>query len=121
MDVEFIYDTINKRHSIEIQGEQAVVARFLSAELEVKSRNTSAIEALILELSQHDEKQLRFVEWTLDFDNEEVRVRHNSLFHNEADHPEFGAGSADWQLATECGKEDMIALLVNWVEFVSND
>ena len=118
MDVEFVYDTKNKRHSVDMTGEHALVAQFLNAEVEVAQKDPSAILALLQTLESREQTLLPFVEWTMEVEDDDLRILHNALYQSNHEHSDFAPSSADWQLSVECGKQDMIDLLTSWAEFV---
>ena len=121
MDVEYIYDSQNKNHQIDIIGEHSTIGRFLSCELQVHREDVSAIESFITQLKQSKTQQVNFVEWTVEVEKDELKIFHNSILSGSETQTEFDIGSADWQLSSECGKEDLILVLENWADFVKND
>jgi len=129
MDVEYIYDTSSKQHQIDIIGEHSTIGRFLSTELDVHKEDATAIESFIDKLSCNNTHQVQFVEWTVEIDKDELKITHNSVLNHSflkpdvevGSEPEFEVGSADWQLSSECGRQDLILVLENWADFVKND
>mgnify|MGYP000430150124 FL=1 len=121
MDVEFVYDTRNKRHSVDMTGEHALVAQFLNTELDVSRKDPAAISRLLHTLESQDTGLIRFVEWTLELKEDDVRICHNAHYLADESHPEFAPNSADWQVHVQCGRQDMIELLASWAEFVRDE
>ena len=121
MDVEFIYNTQTRSHTIEIEGEHACIAAFLNSEFKVSKGDTSEIETFLSQLEKSEVTRFKFIEWTVDVDADEIQVIHNSEFLDGVDALDSEGVNEFVRLSTSCGKVDMMALLVNWADFVANE
>ena len=118
MDVDFIYDSNTGTHSVEIEGDQSVIARCLNGEFPGLREDSSELFSFVQQLREPTASQIRLWEWTIELEPEEVRIVHNSLYLNEELILEPDMSSDGWQWQTECGRDDLLLVLENWLEFV---
>lgn len=126
MDVDFIYDTDNKIHTIEFDGDHRALANFLNTEMAPTNKDTSQLNTLITLLETHDGSQV-YSEWTLSFDQHEVMIVHNTHLvegqnnkASEADSVHTDLNDMSWEYEYACGKLDLNAVLLDWVDFIQS-
>ena len=116
MDVDYIYNSIDRLHQIELSGEHIALAAFLNSEFKAKRHQTEKLQSFVdaIELGQ---KHFEFTEWVVEIDSEEVLIKHISLFQDSNDnHDDYNVMA--WELQSECGYFDLLALLVGWLDFI---
>lgn len=119
MDFDFIYDYSNKKHLVNVVGEHGPLGQFLNSELANGGNLVANIQVLIDELENNPVLEKSYIEWNLELDEEDVRIFH----HNQVDaglELEEGNNLLEWQFEVQCGKGDLIALLLSWLDFIEN-
>lgn len=122
MDYEFIFDTNTKIHSVEVAGEQFAVGRFLNTEFVVDDNSVEQLNDLITLLETTTEGVTEFIEWSIEIDRDDLVITHSSQLETKSEKEnaaqlEQDLSDLEWDFQTECGKADLIELLVAWVDF----
>lgn len=114
MDVDFIYDTETRVHSIELDGEHKALANFLNNEFSPNRKDTQRLSEFVTALEQtHGE--ICFSEWTIQLEAEEVQVMNNIQPDQKTD-AEYHL--MEWEYQFDCGKLDLLAILLDWIDFI---
>lgn len=116
MDFEFIYDYKSKRYSVGVAGEQAALGEFLTIETNGSENGQGFIEDLLHKLELGKDLHLMLQQWTIDVVHGDVTVTHHSLISSDIDQDIEPLN--DWQLRSECGVEDFIELVSQWLDFL---
>ena len=126
MDVDFIYDTDNKIHTIEFDGDHRALANFLNTEIAPTDKDVSRLNSLVTLLEKHNGSQV-YSEWTLSFDQHEVMIVHNTRYgqglsdqQSQTDSVHSDLNDMSWEYEYACGKLDLNAVLMDWVDFIQN-
>lgn len=120
MDFNFIYDYESKQHSVVVEGELSPIGRFLSNEFgsEVSVRKLNDLLTAIDDLGT---PIIKFTEWTISVEAEELDVTHNSLFNEDSESSVAECDSIlDWEQKARCGKSDFVELISAWIDFISS-
>lgn len=117
MDVDFIYDTDNRIHYIEFDGEHKALANFLNSEFHPQKRETTPLQGFVdqLESSQGD---VVFSEWAVSFDKDEVTITNNAIKSQTVNTGDDSYHAMEWEYQYACGKLDLLAVLMDWIDFI---
>jgi len=139
MDYEFIFDTNTKVHSVAVAGEQFAVGRFLNTEFSedtdtlaqstvnkspVKKNTVEQLNELIDKLDVSTDGVIQFTEWCIEIDSDDLSIFHSSQLEakteqDKATELEQSLSDVEWDFQSECGKADLIELLISWADFRS--
>lgn len=122
MDVDFVYDTDNKTHIIEFDGEHKALENFLNTEFSATRKDTKDLAELIKLLESPRGTHI-FSEWTISFDEHEVVIANNTKQKPgaiESLSDTFGSelNEMTWEYEYACGKLDLTAVLLDWFDFI---
>lgn len=117
MDVDFIYDTDNRVHYIEFDGEHKALANFLNSEFHPGRYESKSLKEFVerLEAEQGD---ISFSEWTVSFDRNEVSIANNAIKTQANPAHEDTYHVMEWEYQYSCGKLDILAVLMDWIDFI---
>lgn len=124
MDYEFIFDTNTKVHSVAVAGEQFAVGRFLNTEFVLDDNSVEQLNDLIELLETSIEGVVEFTEWSIEIDRDDLTISHSSQLETKSEKEktaqlEQELSDLEWDFQCECGKADLLELLVAWVDFRS--
>lgn len=119
MDFEFTYDYREKRHGVLVLAEHRAIGMCLSQEYAADRANADGLEILLRQLELGQDSRIELTDWVIDIEDEEVLFRHNSLFTDgEAVFEQNMDSYLDWEISASCGKDDVIELIANWLDFI---
>jgi uncharacterized protein YacL (UPF0231 family) len=124
MDYEFILDTNTKAHIVEVTGEQFAVGRFLNTEFGENEGAVKQLNELIDKLELLTDGVIQFTEWCIEIDRDDLTIFHSSQLEAKSEQDkaielEQSLSDVEWDFQSECGKADLIELLISWVDFRS--
>lgn len=122
VDYEFILDTNTKAHIVEVAGEQYAVGRFLNNEFGENEGAVKQLNELIDKLEVSSDGVIQFTEWCIEIDADELTIFHSSQLEakseqDKATEIEQSLSDVEWDFQSECGKADLIELLISWADF----
>lgn len=122
MDYEFILDTNPKIHTVEVAGEQFAIGRFLNTEFGDVSSAPEKLNDLVDVLEAKKDGVIQFTEWCIEVDNDELTIIHASQLETKTEQDkltesEQSLSDVEWDFQSECGKADLIELLIAWSDF----
>lgn len=122
MDYEFILDTHTKIHTVDVVGEQFAVGRFLNNEFGDVSNAPEKLNDLVDELEAKKEGVIQFTQWCIEVDNDELTIIHVSQLETKSEQDKLTESEQDlsdveWDFQSECGKADLVELLIAWSDF----
>lgn len=129
MDYEFIFDTNTKTHSVAVVGEQFAVGRFLNTEFSentgIENQGTvKQLNDLVDKLESSIDGVIEFTEWCIEIDTDDLTIFHSSQLETKSEQDkvtelEQSLSDVEWDFQSECGKVDLIELLISWADFRS--
>ena len=117
MDVDFIYDTENRIHYIEFDGDHKALANFLNSEFHPQRYEWEPLQNFVTEL-EGQQGDLVFSEWTVSFDRNEVHIMNNEVKSEAMTTNDESYYAMEWEYQYECGKLDLVAVLLDWIDFI---
>ncbi|MDX3772503.1 YacL family protein [Chromatiaceae bacterium AAb-1] len=130
MEYEFIYDSRKQQCSMRLSGEHEALSRFLLDELTVSTGGSQLLIKQLESLPPYQNWEYQGREFSLQLEQREVRVSHNSLFftddselsERQRNKLEGDDLHPDQQgLYSECGMEDLLVLLHAWQQFLEEN
>lgn len=127
MEYDFVFDQRKQQCSMRLAGEQEALARFLLDELPVTSAACRQLLQQLQTLKPYQNWEYQGREFSLLLEQGEIQVQHNSLlFSGEHELPERLHQKLEGNdlhfdqqgLHSECGLEDLLALLADWQQFL---
>lgn len=123
MDYEFVFDTNTKVHTVAVVGEQYAVGRFLNTEFDDNNTLLSGLQQLIDKLESSGSEVLEFTEWCIEIEGDDLKIYHSSQLETKSEQDkitelEQDVSDIEWDFQSECGKADLIELLLAWSDFI---
>ncbi len=120
MEHDFIYLPDSRRYLMRLPPEQHALQCFLLEEFGLYASAYQPLLTRLCALTRYDEYQFDGREYSLRVEQMEVRVLHQSIGQLFDDERELDPDltTDDSNLHSECGLEDLIALLKAWQQFL---
>ncbi len=120
MEHDFIYLPDSRRYLMRLPPEQHALQCFLLEEFGLYASAYQPLLSRLITLTRYDEFQFDGREYSLRVEQMEVRVLHQSIGQQFDDERELDPDltTDDSNLRSECGLEDLIALLKAWQQFL---
>lgn len=117
MNYEFCFNSKNRHFSCEVEGELVALGDFLTTETALVQEPLNFVKTLMENIQSNTSQEMRFTEWLIKTDNEDIECFHNILLSTAELEGELG----DWNHFAQCGKEDLLELLSAWYLFIKTE
>ncbi|MGL4828249.1 MAG: YacL family protein [Vibrio sp.] len=120
MEFEFIKNTLLGEYSVRCSMEHQIVGRWLQEEIGQDQAKLSQVLALIEQAVKSPAQEFLWAgrEISLMVQGDEVQVQDNALAYDAEHELESDFFLYDSESVAACGREDFIALLIQWQNFV---
>ncbi|ENM5933880.1 YacL family protein [Vibrio mimicus] len=120
MEFEFIKNTLLGEYAVKCSMEHQIVGRWLQEEIGQDQAKINQVLALIEQAEQSPAQEFLWTgrEISLMVQGDEVQVQDNALAYDAEHELESDFFLYDSESVAACGREDFIALLTQWQNFV---
>ncbi|ENS5607828.1 YacL family protein [Vibrio mimicus] len=120
MEFEFIKNTLLGEYAVKCSMEHQIVGRWLQEEIGQDQAKINQVLALIEQAEQSPAQEFLWTgrEISLMVQGDEVQVQDNALAYDAEHELESDFFLYDSESVATCGREDFIALLTQWQNFV---
>ncbi|EEZ01243.1 hypothetical protein VOA_003246 [Vibrio sp. RC586] len=120
MEFEFIKNTLLGEYAVKCSMEHQIVGRWLQEEIGQDQAKINQVLALIEQAEQSPAQEFLWTgrEISLMVQGDEVQVQDNALAYDAEHELESDFFLYDSESVAACGREDFIALLAQWQNFV---
>ncbi|EEY39380.1 YacL family protein [Vibrio mimicus] len=120
MEFEFIKNTLLGEYAVKCSMEHQIVGRWLQEEIGQDQAKINQVLALIEQAEQSPAQEFLWTgrEISLMVQGDEIQVQDNALAYDVEHELESDFFLYDSESVAACGREDFIALLTQWQNFV---